>query len=163
MNEQKVLDTIQWFADRLPKFNDGRINYANAGKAPVINVFIECGGEILLLKRSDKVRAYQGKWNSLGGYLDEVKPLRQKVLEELQEELGITESMIQSIDFGEPFEFIDSDIKKTWIIHPALAHLKEKPHIKLDWEHTEYRWIKPEELINFETVSKLDQTLKKVL
>jgi hypothetical protein len=32
--------------------------------------------------------------------------------------------------------------------------LKDEPKIKLGWEHTEYKWIKPEELKIFGTVPK---------
>jgi len=39
--------------------------------------------------------------------------------------------------------------------------LKKKPDIKLNWEHTEYRWIKPEELKKFDIVPSLDNSLKR--
>lgn len=163
MDEQKILQTIEEFAEKLPKFSDGRIDYSDSNIAPVITIFVKFKEKILLLKRSDKVRAYQNKWNTVAGYLDEVKPIRDKVLEEIKEELGFDENQISSIHFGEPYKFTDKKINKTWIIHPALAELKVKPEIKLDWEHTEFRWIKPEDLKNFDIVPKLEESLKRVL
>ena len=46
---------------------------------------------------------------------------------------------------------------------PVLVELKDKSEIKLDWEHTEFKWIKPEEMKNYDTVTSLDKSLKKVI
>lgn len=159
--ERKVLIVIEKFDKTLPKFPDGRIDYSSSNIAPVTTVFIKYEDSILLLKRSDKVSTYHGKWNSVSGYLDEMVPIRKKILEELREEVGIDEDEISSIRFGKDYKFTHN--KKTWNVYPALAELKEKPEIKIDWEHTEYRWIKPEELKNFDTVPELDRGLKNVL
>ena len=161
--EIQINETIKEFSEKLPKFPDGRINYSHSDKAPVLNCFVKFGDRVLILKRSDKVGAYKGKWNSVAGYLDEPKPVREKVLEELKEELGILKNDILSVKMGEPYEFFDDSIKKTWIIHPVLVELKQKPKIKLDWEHTDFKWIAPEELLDYDIVTKLDESLKRVL
>ena len=163
--EQKILETIKEFSKKLPKFPDGRIDYSNSNIAPVISVFVKHEDRILLLKRSNKVRVYQDIWSAIAGYLDELKPITQKVLEEIQEELGIktAEDNILSIKIGRPYEFEDNRIQKTWISHPVLIELKHKPQIKLDWEHVDYKWIKPEELKNFDTPPKLGESLKRVM
>ena len=159
---EKVLKLIEEFAQKLAKFPDGRIDYSNSDTAPVVTIFVKYEDKILLLKRSDRVRAYQGKWNSVAGYLDELKPIRQKTLEEIKEETGIKEDNILSIRIEESYKFKDTEIGKTWIIHPVIAELKNRPEIQLDWEHTEYKWIKSEELKNFDIVPSLDKSLKLV-
>jgi len=161
--DEKVQATIETFAKTLTTFPDGRINYSDANTAPVITVFIQYNDEILLLKRSNKVSTYQEKWNTVAGYLDEIKPLRKKILEELSEELDISEDNILSHHIGESYTFTDSTIRKTWIIYPVLVKLRCKPSIRLDWEHTEYRWIKSRELRNFNHVPNLDQSLGKIM
>ena len=158
--EQKILDTIEEFSKKLPKFPDGRIDYSNSDTAPVIRVFLKYKDKILLLKRSEKVRTYQKKWNAVAGYLDETKPIKKKVLEEIKEELEVAEDNILSVHIRKPFKFTDKIIKKTWIVHPILVKLRNKPDIKLDWEHTEYKWIKPEELEKFDTVPHLTRGLE---
>jgi len=163
MDEQKIFETIKEFAKKLPKFSDGRINYSSSDIAPVITVFVKYKNKILLLKRSNKVRVYQNKWNTVAGYLDELKPIREKVFEEIKEELGIDKSNVSTIIFGKTYEFIDNEVNKTWIVHPVLIELKSKPEIKLDWEHTEYKWIEPRELKKFDIVPKLEESLKRVL
>ena len=158
--EQKILKTIEEFDKKLPKFPDGRINYSNSNIAPIITVFIKYKDRILLLRRSDKVLTYQKKWSTVAGYLDELKPIREKILEEIQEEIGLTEDNITTINIGRPYQFTDNELNKTWIRHPILVELKNKPIIKLDWEHTECKWIKPEELKEFDTVPKLTKSLE---
>ncbi len=158
--EQEILKTIEKFSEKLPEFPDGRIDYSKSDVAPIITVFVKHETDILLLKRSNKVLTYRGKWNVVAGYLDELKPIREKVLEELNEELGIGKDEIVSIRLGKPYEFTDPDINKTWIFHPIVVELKEKPEIKLDWEHTEFQWIKKEELTTFDIVPKLDKGLE---
>ena len=163
MEEQKIFETIKEFSKKLPKFPDGRIDYSKSDTALVITAFVKFKDKILILKRSNKVRVYQNKWNTVAGYLDELKPVREKVLEEIREELGINKNNIFTVHFGQPYEFTDSKVNKTWIIHPFLVEFQKEPEIKLDWEHTEYRWIKPGELKNFDIVPKLEESLKRVL
>ncbi len=156
-----IIKLLEEFAKKLPKFPDGRIDYTKAEKVPVVDVWVKHKDKILLVKRSDKVANYQGKWNVVSGYLDEIKPLKQKAAEELQEELGIEKDSILSLDAKQPYNFVDEG--RTWIVHPVLAELKEKPEIKLDWEHTEYKWILPEELETFDIIPDLKQVIKKLI
>ena len=163
MNEAKILDLLKKFSKKLPHFEDGRINYSDSNEAPVVTIFVKYKNEILLLKRSDKVRTYREKWNTIAGYLDEVKPLKEKVLEELREEIGVIEKNILNIKYGGSYKLKDKKINKIWIVHPVLVELKDKPEIVLDWEHTEYKWIKPKDLNKYDTVASLGETLNKVL
>lgn len=158
-NEEKVYRTIRSFRQTLPTFSDGRIDFSNADTAPVLTIFICYQQKLLLLKRSDKVNTYKQKWNTVAGYLDELKPIKEKILEELGEEVGIQNEHIDSYCFGERYTFTDKKAKKTWIVYPALVTLKQKPTITLDWEHTEYRWIKPNELSTFDHVPQLERSL----
>ncbi len=163
-NNGIVLEKIlREFSGKLPKFPDGRINYSTSDKAPVITCFVKYGDKILLLKRSGKVCAYQGLWNTVSGYLDEFCSLEQKAHKELREEVGITIDMIKQTKLGQPYEFIDNNTRKIWVIFPILVELNKKLVIKLDWEHTEYKWISPQDLKNFDIVPNLDKTLSKVL
>ena len=161
--EEKILTVIKDFSKKLSKFKDGRIDYSNSDIAPVITVFIKYKDRILLMKRSEKVLAYKKKWNTVAGYLDEIKPIQEKVVEEIEEELGIEKNNISSIFLGESYEFKDNEINKTWIVFPVLVELEKESEIKLDWEHTEYKWIKPKELENFDIVPNLQESLKRVI
>lgn len=163
LNENKIYSLIESFANKLPCFPDGRIDYTNSDTAPVITVFICFKGKILLLKRSNKVLTYKKKWNTVAGYLDELKPINEKIYEELSEELGITIKDIKSIHIGKNYRFTDPFAKKTWIVHPVKVELSHDVKIHLDWEHTEFRWINPEDIDAFDTVPNAKVSLVKAL
>ena len=159
--DQKVLEKINEIAKTLPRFPDGRIDYTNSKISLVLTVFIKYKNQILLLKRSNKVGTYKERWNTVTGYIDEKKPVFNKIIEEINEELGLSEDIIQSYHYGELFEFTDDILKKTWIVFPAMLLLSKKPNIKLNWEHSEYKWINPNDLKKYHTVPKLEISLEK--
>ena len=161
--ENKVMEKLKKFSKTMPHFDDGRIDYHNAKKAFVVTCFAKFNDEILLLKRSNKVWTYKGKWNVVAGYLDEIKPLRQKALEELNEETKIAKEKVKKISIAEPFEFRDKEIGITFVVHPVLVELREKPEIKLDFEHTEARWVKKGDLSKYDAVPNLMEGAKRVL
>ena len=59
------------------------------------------------------------------------------------------------------YSFRDEKLGREWIRNLYLVELST-PEIKLDWEHTDYRWISPDEIDNFETTPGLTKDLKKV-
>jgi 8-oxo-dGTP pyrophosphatase MutT (NUDIX family) len=147
----------------LPRFTDGRINYSNSKRAPVITCFIKYKDKILLLKRSNKVGSYKEKWGAVSGYIDEDRDLTQTAFNEVEEELGIKKENVLTLKQGERYELFDPAIGRTWIICPFLLELKDAPELILDWEHTEFKWINPEEINDYDIDIGLDETLKKVL
>jgi 8-oxo-dGTP pyrophosphatase MutT (NUDIX family) len=147
---------------KLPKFPDGRINYSKSDECLVLTVFITYNKKILLLKRSRNVGTYKNKWNTVTGYIDEKKPIFDKIIEELEEEIDINKKNIVYYTLFESFEFIDKKINKKWIVYPSIVELKKKPKIKLDWEHSEYKWINPRDILKYDIVPNLDLSLKKV-
>jgi len=161
--EQKIIDLIKKLGKKFPKFPDGRIDYSSSDIAPVITVFVKFKDKILILKRSDKVSTYCGKCNTVAGYLDEPVPIFKKIIEEVSEEIGVSENLIKSYSLGKSYKFTDLNINKTWIVQPALVILKEKPDIKLDWEHLEYKWIRPEKIKKFDIVPNIDKSLKMII
>lgn len=161
-NETDILGVIKELSKTLPRFPDGRIDYTDSAVAPVVSIYVEHKGNILLLKRSEKVSTYRGKWNVIAGYLDEMCPIADKVYEELSEEAGILKESVTELVYGKPFEFHDPELGRTWIICPVLAKLTEKPSVKMDWEHTEYKWVKPEEISDHDTFPRISQGLKTI-
>lgn len=160
---QDILDFIAECNKTLPHFPDGRIDYRAASKCPVINVIVVHEGHILLLKRSDKVMAYKGKWNCIGGFLDEVGSIEDKIYEELREELAVPPSIVDRIAYSEPIEVVDAAINRTWLIQPALVVLRERPHIILDWEHTDFAWVAESEIEKYHTVEGLGTLISRAL
>jgi hypothetical protein len=140
---------------RLPKFPDGRINYRHSRIAPVVNVFVTYKDKTLLLKRSNKVRTYKGMWAPVGGYIDELRPVREIALKEIREELGIREEDISTMRIGRAYRFDDRKIGMTWVICPYFVKLNKRKRIRIDWEHSEYRWVTRSELPKYNILPSL--------
>ena len=152
MKEQieTIPEIIRELDKKMPHFPDGRINFSDSSFGIAINVIIENEGHILILKRSNKVAISKEKWAVIGGHYDELKTIKEKVLEEIFEETRISEGSIKSMELKKEYEFFDNTISRKWIIFPVLVRLFKKPEIRLDWEHTEYKWIFPDELDSFD-------------
>jgi predicted NUDIX family phosphoesterase len=159
---QPMAHPIEQF-QHLPKFPDGRIDYTDATKAPVINCFLQYQDEILLLKRGKKVGNYQGKRNSIAGYIDDSTALLEKAKQEVREEVCIGEDDIAHIIVGSPLECFDEEIGKTRLIYPFIFQLKTKVSPKLDREHTTCQRVKQDELTKYDIVKDLDKTLESML
>ena len=112
----------------------------------VSSTFAEYKGKVLLMKRSRKVRTYKGFWGVASGYVEKDETPPQTALKELYEETGITKDKVEKLVQASPLEVVDSKIKIRWIVHPFRAILKEKPKVKLDWEHTDFKWLPPQKI-----------------
>ena len=119
------------------------------------------GEEILLLRRSQRVSTYRGRWAGVSGYIEETDPLTQAYTE-IEEETGLAREDVQLLRTGEPLEVVDAEVDRRWIVHPFLFEVKEPARIRADWEHTETRWIRPKDIFRYETVPQLAETLMQV-
>jgi 8-oxo-dGTP pyrophosphatase MutT (NUDIX family) len=147
----------------LPLFDDGRVNFKGVQKAPVLNAVVYYHGKVLLTKRSQRVGAYQGLWNGISGYIDRSEPIEKLVKQELSEELALISEIIKRIAVCTPYEVDDNSIDRTWFVYPVLVELNKEPNIKLDWEHTEFVWVKPNELQKYNCVKDLDISINRAL
>jgi 8-oxo-dGTP pyrophosphatase MutT (NUDIX family) len=125
-----------------PKFElkPGQTDYSKARWAPVINCVVKYKNKILLVQRSPDMHFYPGYWNGVSGFLDDQRSLKEKVEEELSEELGISKNKIKRIKLGEIFDQDEPKYEKTWIVHPVLVEVKTDK-IQLDWEAKKYQWL----------------------
>ena len=46
-----------------------------------------------------------------------------------------------------------------WVVHSYLFRIKEPGKVKIDWEHSDKRWIKPEDMDSYQTVPMLKEIL----
>tara|TARA_Y100000310_G_scaffold341262_1_gene439867 strand:+ start:1399 stop:1899 length:501 start_codon:yes stop_codon:yes gene_type:complete len=136
--------------DKLPHFEDGRINYTNADKALAVNAVVKYKENVLLLKRSDKVYVAKNKWCIVAGHYDGLVSILDECLKELGEETGISKESVLKASSAEPFDFFEQEINRTFCVYPVLLELKEQLNPKLNWEHTEARWVDKKELKNYE-------------
>lgn len=106
--------------------------------------FIEHNNKILLLKRAPEKKG-GGKWGLPAGKLEPGESTLQAAIRELFEETGI-EAFPHQLEFFKKTFMKDTDT--LYLFH--LFHLKfDTPpeNIKLNHEHTEYRWFTPHEAL----------------
>jgi 8-oxo-dGTP pyrophosphatase MutT (NUDIX family) len=126
----------------------------------VVTCFLIYNDRILILKRSDKVRTHKHKWAGVSGYIEPGEADEETALKEIREETGLSENDISLVRKGSPLHVQDGD--RVWVVHPFLFKTRTN-NITIDWEHSEYRWIEPDELKDYDFVVFLDHALDAVL
>ena len=126
----------------------------------VVTCFLESEGEILILRRSERVGSYQGRWAGVSGYIETTAD--EQAITEIAEETGLAEADVELVTMSEPLIIEDEALDTRWLVHPYLFHITERDKIRIDWEHKEARWIKPEDINSYETVPRLRETLARV-
>jgi 8-oxo-dGTP diphosphatase len=129
---------------------------------PVVTSFLESGNKILLLRRSDRVRTYQGRWAGVSGSIEPGRTPEQQARIEIHEETGLTDDDVRLVTTGEPLAVDDTASGRQWLVHPFRFVVLHPERIRLDWEHVEMLWIDPSRLADFETVPRLAETWKRV-
>jgi len=126
----------------------------------VVTCFLESDGEILILRRSQQVGSYQGRWAGVSGYVE--KTSDEQALVEIEEETSLCGDDLKLVKRGKPLLIEDEKLGVKWMVHPYLFHIKDRGKIKIDWEHKETRWIDPKDIDNYQTVPMLKETLARV-
>ncbi len=120
------------------------------------------GDAVLLVRRSDRVRTYRGAWAAVSGYLEAgITPLEQAYTE-LREEAGLGSADVALLATGSPLSFHDSELDQSWVVHPFLFAVVDARRMRTDWEATESRWVRPEEVSKYATVPMLAEALARV-
>lgn len=132
---------------------------------PVVTCFLlrrdQDGDRILVLRRSQRVGTYRGRWAGVSGYLEAPTALQQ-AYREIEEEAGLSAEDVRLLAEGESLTVTDESIDTRWTVHPSLFEVLRPQRFRLDWEHAEARWVRPEELDGMETVPGLVEALARV-
>ena len=115
-----------------------------------------------MLRRSQRVGTYRGRWAGVSGYIEEGNTPYAQALEEIREETGLSEEDVQLMKEGQPLEVIDEEIGRKWIVHPFRFQVMAPDKIRIDWEHTEMKWVDPEDIAEYEAVPTLAETWARV-
>ena len=112
---------------------------------------------ILLLKRNALRRTSPNKWQTPSGFMNEGESAEEAVLREVKEETALEGTIKKS---GSAFEVVDEWAR--WIIIPFLISVKSYKVVIDTREHSEFRWVKVNEVSSFECVKGIDEDLKAV-
>ncbi len=133
----------------------------NLEEKHVVTCFLESGGKILLLRRSQQVGSYRGKWAGVSGYVE--SPPEEQALIEIHEEVSLNSDDVMLQKQGELLVIDDEELGTRWVVHPFLFHVNLPEKVKIDWEHKEHTWINPVDIDKYNTVPGLKRTLERVL
>ena len=112
-------------------------------------------GKILILKRGETAPRFPGIWDPPGGHLkDERETAEECMLREVKEECGLDVKIKES---GEVYQLFD-DYGRAIVIPFLLESDTDK--VKLSFEHTEYKWIEPKEIKNYECCPDLINNIR---
>lgn len=130
----------------------------------VVTCILEHCGKILILKRSNKVLTYRGLWGGVAGYVEKNENPYETAVKEIREEVGIEKDYFKLSKEINPITFTDmyENKKYNWKIYPFLFTIIKEVKVKIDWEHSEFRWILPTEIKNYTTVPHLKEIISKI-
>ena len=129
----------------------------------IVTSFIKHNDQILILKRSEKVRSMKGLWSGVSGIIENNENPIDRAKIEIYEEVGIKEKEIKLVKKLEKMKISSQQyINHEWEIFPFLFETKSG-NITLNWENSEFKWILPKELKNYQTVPSLEKILLNLL
>jgi predicted aconitase with swiveling domain/8-oxo-dGTP pyrophosphatase MutT (NUDIX family) len=136
---------------------NGTVELPDVRETHVVSCVVQDGDRMLLLKRSDKVGTFQGYWAAVSGFVEDAETPRQTACKELREETGL------DMEFSkEGKEVAVRDRNIIWHVHPYLFKASS-PRVEIDWEHTEFCWVRPQELEAYRTVPGLAEMVRDLL
>ncbi len=102
-------------------------------------------------------------WAGISGIIENYEEPLERAKIEIYEEVGIPKHQVILKNTAECMSVSSPQYKNhEWKIFPFLFYV-ENPQIRLNWENTDYRWIKPNEIDNFDTVPSLKEVLFSLL
>ncbi len=124
----------------------------------VVTCFLKHDSKILILRRSQNVGSFRGKWAGVSGFVESTPD--EQAFTEITEETRLSRDDVELVKTGLPLE-VEGEGKK-WLVHPYLFIIKDKGKIEADWEHNELKWIEPHEIKEYDTVPMLKEALARV-
>jgi 8-oxo-dGTP pyrophosphatase MutT (NUDIX family) len=127
----------------------------------IVTCFLEHNDKVLILRRSNKVGTYRGKWASVSGHIERGEDEYSRALIEIEEETKLKRTDVELLAKSKPITVSDKEYCFFWEVYPFLFKTNRND-IKIDWEHIEYKWISPSEFDRYDTVPMLHEVYKKV-
>lgn len=114
-------------------------------------VVINEEGKLLALKRSADRKWYPGKWDIVSGKIRDDETPEECFRREIFEELGISEfRYVKKIQMPYTYEEDGGE----WLVHSFLCKI-DHSDIKLNEEHSEYKWVGLPEFLSLDYAKPL--------
>ena len=107
-------------------------------------------GKILALKRSPDKKWYPNKWDIISGTFNETESSYECFCREILEEIGI--STFELIEKRWPYIYEEKG--QSWLVQPYRCTIGMET-IRLNSEHSEYKWMTLQEILNSDHAAPL--------
>ena len=124
----------------------------------VVTAILRNRGRILIVRRSEAVGTFQGRWSAISGYLEDGDRPEHRARQEVWEETGIRTAALRA---SRPPILARQD-SVVYVVHPFLFDVSCR-RVRLDWENAAHRWVRPDELRRYKTVPRLADVVTSVL
>ena len=113
----------------------------------ISSAIIKKQATLLIVKRSPAARFAPGEWEFVSGFIKEHEAAEDTILREVTEELSCNGRIVRPLPI---YEQTDADGK--WVIVPFEVEIGDGP-IVLSTEHTEYKWVTKQEILQLPELS----------
>jgi nucleoside triphosphatase len=110
-------------------------------------------GEILICKKPPGRGVFPGQWGLPGGGLETRETVFAALQREIKEEAGLEVTDIQPLFFSDGTyqkSFTDGSQQEIYMVFLLFSCLASSDAVTLNSEFEEYRWVKPEELNDYD-------------
>ena len=137
----------------------GTVELPGVRATPVVTAVLRNRGRILIVRRSEKVGSFRGRWSAISGHLERREDPKARAVQEVREETGLRGLVFRAA--GAPI--LARHDATMYVVHPFLFDVPSR-RVRLDWENVEHRWVRPgEELDRLHTVPRLKDVVAAVL
>ncbi len=129
----------------------------------IVTSFITNDDKFLILKRSNQVKSMKSLWAGISGIIEKNETPLDRAKIEIFEEVGIEEDQIKLIKSSNLMRISSPQYKNhEWEVYPFLFEGKDLK-IKLNWENSQYKWVRMDEFKNYKKVPSLEKVLLNLL
>ncbi|RDI72155.1 NUDIX domain-containing protein [Halopelagius longus] len=126
----------------------------------VVTCFVRNRGRVLLVRRSDSVGTFPGRWAGVSGYVEgDPAAAEDDARRELREEVRLGDGDVELVRVGAPLDVTGADGEFT--VHPFLFEAETRETVTNE-EISEAEWTDPTAIFERETVPELWETWRRV-
>lgn len=124
-------------------------------------IIVRPDGQILALRRSETDTRRPLQWDFPGGFVEPGEEFRTAVMREAEEEAGIRLTEPPELAYAMSEHEQEKDVAGTWLLF--VAHVTDTPEVRTSYEHDQYRWAKPRDLLKDITYHRQQKMLSYLL